>query len=331
MKPTKFLSQSRWKPTRRPTLPLNHKHLLGIQELSATDIRTILDTAESFLGISKREVKKVPILRGRTIINLFYEPSTRTRSSFELAAKRLSADITNFSKQGSAISKGETLRDTVLNLEAMNTDAIIIRHASSGAPHFVSTFCSSHIINAGDGAHEHPTQALLDAFTIRQEKKKLEGLKVAIVGDILHSRVARSNIFLLNKLGAKTVLVGPPTLLPREFAQFGVTIEHRMEHALEGADVVMMLRIQLERQQKNLFPSLREYRNLYSLTPQRYRRAKKNAIIMHPGPINRGVEIAADLADSVRSVILKQVENGIAVRMAVLYLLLGGKESEITD
>lgn len=312
-------------------MPFSHKHLLGIQGMSADDIVNILDTAESFLGISEREVKKVPILRGRTIINLFYEPSTRTRSSFELAAKRLSADITNFSKQGSAVSKGESLKDTVLNLEAMKTDAIIVRHASSGVPHFISTFCSSHVINAGDGAHEHPTQALLDAFTIRQVKKKISGLKVVIVGDILHSRVARSNIFLLNTLGAETVLVGPATLLPKEFAQFGVSVEHKMEAALEGADVIMMLRIQLERQQKSLFPSLREYRNLYSLTPQRYRKAKKSAIIMHPGPINRGVEIAADLADSVRSVILKQVENGIAVRMAVLYLLLGGKESEITD
>lgn len=312
-------------------MPFNHKHLLGIEGLSASEILRILDTAESFLDVSKREVKKVPILRGKTIINLFYEPSTRTRSSFELAAKRLSADISNFNKLGSAVSKGETLKDTVLNLEAMKTDAIVIRHACSGVPHFMSTFCTSHIINAGDGAHEHPTQALLDAFTIRQEKKTLKGLKVVIVGDILHSRVARSNIFLFNQLGVQTVLVGPPSLLPQDFSRLGVTIEHSMEHALWGADVVMMLRIQLERQQKNLFPSLREYRNLYSLTPKRFRQAKKNAIIMHPGPINRGVEISTDLADSVKSVILKQVENGIAVRMAVLYLLLGGKESEITD
>lgn len=312
-------------------MPFNQKHLLGIEGLTASDILTILDTAESLLEISRREVKKVPILRGKSIINLFYEPSTRTRSSFELAAKRLSADITNFTKQGSAISKGETLKDTVLNLEAMKTDAIIVRHSCSGVPYFLSTFCSSHIINAGDGAHEHPTQALLDAFTIRQEKKSLEGLKIAIVGDILHSRVARSNIILFHLLGAETVLVGPPSLLPGEFSQFGASVEYQMEHALEDADVVMMLRIQLERQQKNLFPSLREYRNLYSLTPKRFRRAKKNAIIMHPGPINRGVEISTDLADSIKSVILRQVENGVAVRMAVLYLLLGGKESEITD
>jgi len=312
-------------------LPFKHKHLIRIKDLSASDIFTILESAESFLEISTREVKKVPILRGKTIINLFFEASTRTRSSFELAAKRLSADISNFTKQSSAVVKGETLKDTVLNLEAMKTDAIIVRHAAAGVPYFISTFCSSHIINAGDGAHEHPTQALLDAFTIRQAKKSFTGLKVVLVGDILHSRVARSNIFLLNTLGAHVVCVGPPSILPIEFKQFGVEVEYNLDRALEGADVVMMLRIQLERQQKNLFPSIREYRNLFSLTPRRFRQAKRNAIIMHPGPINRGVEISADLADSVKSVILRQVENGIAVRMAVLYLLLGGKESEITD
>jgi len=312
-------------------LPFKHEHLIRIKDLSASDILTILDTAESLLEISTREVKKVPILRGKTIINLFFEASTRTRSSFELAAKRLSADITNFTKQSSAVVKGETLKDTILNLEAMKTDAIIVRHASAGVPYFISTFCTSHIINAGDGAHEHPTQALLDAFTIRQEKKSFKDLKVVIVGDILHSRVARSNIFLLNTLGVHVVCVGPPPILPIEFKQFGVEVEYNLDRALEGADVVMMLRIQLERQQKNLFPSIREYRNLFSLTPKRFRRARRNAIIMHPGPINRGVEISADLADSVKSVILKQVENGIAVRMAVLYLLLGGKEREITD
>ncbi|MGD2295883.1 MAG: aspartate carbamoyltransferase catalytic subunit [Candidatus Aminicenantes bacterium] len=312
-------------------MPFDHKHLISIKDLSASDILTILDTAESFLEVSTREVKKVPIFRGKTIVNLFYEPSTRTRSSFELAAKRLSADITNFSKQGSAVIKGETLKDTVLNLEAMKTDAIIIRHAAAGVPYFLTTFCTSHVINAGDGANEHPTQALLDAFTIRQVKKSIEGLKVVIVGDILHSRVARSNVFLLNKLGARLVVSGPPPLLPREFERFGVQIDYDLDHALEEADIIMMLRIQLERQQKNFFPSLREYRNEFSLTPRRFRRARRNAIIMHPGPINRGVEISADLADSVKSVILKQVENGIAVRMAVLYLLLGGKEREITD
>lgn len=291
----------------------------------------MLDTAESFYEISTREVKKVPTLRGKTIINFFLEPSTRTRSSFELAAKRLSADILNFNQQTSSVIKGESFKDTILNLEAMNPDAIIIRHSSSGAPRFATTFCCSHIINAGDGAHEHPTQALLDAFTIKQEKKNIEGLKVIIVGDILHSRVARSNIFLLQKMGAKIILVGPPSLLPVEFKKFGAEIDFNFERAIAGADVIMMLRIQLERQGGNFFPSIREYRNLYSLTAERFCLAKKNAIIMHPGPISRGVEISADMADSVKSVILKQVENGIAIRMAVLYLLLGGKESESTD
>ncbi len=312
-------------------MAFKHKHILGIQELSLSEIKTVLDTAESFYEISTREVKKVPTLRGKTIINLFFEPSTRTRSSFELAAKRLSADIVNFNQQASSVIKGESFRDTILNLEAMNPDAIIIRHSSSGAPRFATTFCRSHIINAGDGAHEHPTQALLDAFTIKQEKKNIEGLKVLIVGDILHSRVARSNIFLLRKMGAKVLLVGPPSFLPVEFKKFGVEIDFNLERAIVGADVIMMLRIQLERQGRNFFPSIREYRNLYSLTAERFSRAKKNAIIMHPGPINRGVEISADMADSAESVILKQVENGIAIRMAVLYLLLGGKKGESTD
>ncbi len=312
-------------------MAFKHKHLLGIQTLTPSDIISVLDTAESFYEISTREVKKVPTLRGKTIINLFFEPSTRTRSSFELAAKRLSADIVNFSQQASSTVKGESLKDTILNLEAMNPDAIIIRHSCSGVPYFTSTFCKSHIINAGDGFHEHPTQALLDAFTIRQEKKNFKDLKVTIVGDILHSRVARSNIFLLRKLGAKVVLIGPPPLVPLELKNFGADIDYNLDRALEGADVIMMLRIQLERQQKNYFPSIREYRNLYSLTKARFRRAKKKAIIMHPGPINRGVEISADMADSAESVILKQVENGIAVRMAVLYLLLGGKEREALD
>ena len=308
-----------------------HKHLLGIQHLTAAEIKTVLDTAESFYEISTREVKKVPTLRGKTIINLFFEPSTRTRSSFELAAKRLSADIVNFNLKASSAAKGETFKDTILNLEAMNPDAIIIRHSCSGATHYASTFSQSNIINAGDGSHEHPTQALLDAFTMRQEKKDFQNLKVVIVGDILHSRVARSNIFLLRKLGARITLVGPPPLLPEEFKKFGVDIDFNLDHAVEGADVIMMLRIQLERQAKNFFPSIREYRNLYSLSAHRFRRAKKNAIIMHPGPINRGVELTAEMADCAKSVILKQVENGIAVRMAVLYLLLGGKEREATD
>jgi aspartate carbamoyltransferase catalytic subunit len=312
-------------------LAFKQKHLLGIQDLSPDEILTVLDTAESFIEISTREVKKVPTLRGKTIISLFFEPSTRTRSSFELAAKRLSADIVNFNKQASSVTKGESFKDTILNLEAMNPDALIIRHSSSGTPHFATTFCRSHIINAGDGAHEHPTQALLDAFTMRQMKKNFQDLKVVIVGDILHSRVARSNIFLLRKMGARIFLVGPPSLLPLEFRQFGAEVDFDFDRAIQGADVVMMLRIQLERQEKNYFPSIREYRNLYGLTEKRFKLAKKNAIIMHPGPINRGVEISADLADSAKSVILKQVENGIAIRMAVLYLLLGGKESEATD
>jgi len=312
-------------------LAFTHKHLLGIQNLTVSEITTVLDTAESFYEISTREVKKVPTLRGKTIINLFFEPSTRTRSSFELAAKRLSADIVNFNLNASSAAKGETFKDTILNLEAMNPDAIIIRHSCSGASHYASTFSQSNIINAGDGSHEHPTQALLDAFTMRQEKKDFQNLKVVIVGDILHSRVARSNIFLLRKMGARITLVGPPSLLPEEFKKFGVEIDFNLDQAVKGADVIMMLRIQMERQTKNFFPSVREYRNLYSLSAQRFGRAKKNAIIMHPGPINRGVELTADMADCAKSVILKQVENGIAVRMAVLYLLLGGKDREAID
>jgi aspartate carbamoyltransferase catalytic subunit len=308
-----------------------HKHLLGIQNLSVSDITAILDTAESLAEISTREIKKVPTLRGKTMINLFFEPSTRTRGSFELAAKRLSADIVHFSHQTSSVVKGETLKDTILNLEAMNPDALIIRHPCSGAAHYVSTFCRSHVINAGDGSHEHPTQALLGAFTIRQYKTSFKNLKIVIVGDILHSRVARSNIFLLPKLGAKITLVGPPSLVPSEFKNFGIGISHDFDKALPGADVIMMLRIQKERMAANLFPSIREYRALYCLDERRYRLANQDAIIMHPGPINRGVEISSEMADSIKSVILKQVKNGIAIWMAVLYLLLGGKEREPVD
>ncbi len=309
-------------------MAFKHKHLLGIQTLSPSDITTVLDTAESFYEISTRKIKKVPILRGKTIINLFFEPSTRTLSSFELAAKRLSADIISINKQSSSVIKGESLKDTIKNLEAMNPDSLIIRHSAAGVPYFATTFCQPHIINAGDGAHEHPTQALLDALTIRQKKRSFKDLKVLIVGDILHSRVARSNIFLLKKMGARIVLVGPPSLLPAEFKKFGAEIDYNFDSAIKKADVIMMLRIQRERQEKNYFPSIREYRNLYGLTEKKFRRAKKNAIIMHPGPINRGVEISAEMADSAKSVILKQVKNGIAIRMAVLYLLLGGKERE---
>ncbi len=312
-------------------MEFHHKHLLGIESLTPDDIQTILDTAEIMAEISAREVKKVPTLRGKTVVNLFFEASTRTRSSFELAAKRLSADIINFSQATSAVVKGESLRDTVLNLEAMNPDALVIRHSASGSAHYLTTFCKSHVVNAGDGSHEHPTQALLDAFTIRQVKKSFAGLRVVIAGDILHSRVARSNIFCLQKLGAQVVLTGPPTLLPPEFKSLGPEIIYDFDTALAGADVVMMLRIQLERMQKNFFPSLREYRNLYCLTEKRFKLAKKTAIIMHPGPMNRGVEISAEVADSAKSVILKQVENGVSVRMAVLYLLLGGKDREVAD
>ncbi len=327
----KSSSQNRLGSNRRENLAFNHKHLLGIQNLSPSEITTVLDTAESFFEVSTREVKKVPTLRGKTVINLFFEHSTRTRSSFELAAKRLSADIINFNLKASSAAKGESFKDTVLNLEAMNPDAIIIRHSCSGATRYAATFSKSKIINAGDGSHEHPTQALLDAFTIREKKKSFKDLKVIIVGDILHSRVARSNIFLLRKMGARVILVGPPPLLPEELSKFGVEIDFNLDRAVEGADVIMMLRIQLERQAKNFFPSIREYRNLYSLTAQRFQKAKKDAIIMHPGPINRGVEISADMADCAKSVILKQVENGVAIRMAVLYLLLGGKEREAMD
>ena len=288
----------------------------------------ILDTADSFAEISQREIKKVPTLRGQTVINLFFEPSTRTRTSFELAEKRLSADSLNFSAGTSSVAKGETLLDTARNLEAMNPDFIVMRHGMPGAPHFLSRVCRSSIINAGDGAHEHPTQALLDAYTIRQRKKRIEGLKVVIVGDILHSRVVRSNVFLLRKLGAHVTLVGPSTLMPLGVAEMGVSVSHRMDEAVEGADVIMMLRIQMERQGKGYFPTVREYFSLFGLTEERVRRAGPDVIIMHPGPINRGVEIASSVADGPYSVILEQVTNGIAVRMAVLYLLAGGGPRE---
>ncbi len=312
-------------------MPFDKKHLITIQSLQPEHITHILDTAESLAEISYREIKKVPVLRGKNIVNLFFEPSTRTRASFEMAAKRLSADISNITQSVSSTAKGESLKDTVLNLEAMQTDALIIRHSAAGTPFFLTTFCRSHVINAGDGAHAHPTQALLDALTIRQLKGDFNGLKIVIAGDILHSRVARSNLFLLKKMGASVVLTGPPPLVPAYFTQMGAAIEYNFDAAVAGADVIMMLRIQLERQKQRFFPSLREYGRLFSLTSERFQKADKNAVIMHPGPLNRGVEIAADLADSDKSVILKQVENGVAVRMAVLYLLLGGKEGEIID
>ena len=307
---------------------LTHKHLLGIRELSAEEITHFLDTAESFREISTREIKKVPALRGRTVINLFFEPSTRTRTSFEIAGKRLSADVINVSSSSSSVAKGETLLDTARNLEAMAPDLIVIRHPSAGAPHQLARICRASIVNAGDGAHEHPTQALLDALTIRQHKGRLEGLKVAILGDILHSRVARSNAHLLTKLGARVALAGPGTLAPPEFASLvdegTLAIAQRVEEAIDGADVVMVLRIQRERQESAFFPSLREYAVHFGLNLKRLSAAAPDAIVMHPGPMNRGIEIASDVADGARSLILDQVANGLAVRMAVLYLLAGG-------
>lgn len=303
------------------------KHLLGIRELDAAEITHILDTAESFRDISRREIKKVPALRGRTVINLFFEPSTRTRTSFEIAAKRLSADAINISASTSSVTKGETLFDTARNLEAMAPDCIVIRHSAAGAPHQLARICSASIVNAGDGAHEHPTQALLDALTIREHKGRIVGLKVAIIGDILHSRVARSNAYLLTKLGAHVSLAGPGTLAPEEFNELveqGLRVEPRIEQAIEGADVVMILRIQRERQTAAFFPSMREYAVHYGLNLARLGRAAPDAIVMHPGPMNRGIEIASDVADGAASLILDQVSNGLAVRMAVLFLLAGG-------
>jgi len=288
----------------------------------------ILDTAESFAEVSEREIKKVPTLRGKTVVNFFVEPSTRTRSSFELAEKRLSADALNFSTSTSSLVKGETLLDTARNLEAMQPDFIVMRHSEPGAPHFLAAHCRASIVNAGDGAHEHPTQALLDAFTIRRHKGRLEGIHVAIIGDVLHSRVARSNVYLLKKLGADVTLCGPPTLLPRGAGAFGCRVTHRMDEAVEGVDVIMMLRIQLERMQTGFFPTVREYAALYGLDRTRLKRANADVIVMHPGPINRGIEIMGDVADGASSVILEQVTNGVAVRMAVLYLLAGGSDRE---
>jgi len=307
--------------------PFRRRDLLGIRNLSAAEITGILDTAENFSEISNREVKKVPTLRGKTVINLFFESSTRTRTSFELAAKRLSADTVNISVGESSLSKGETLLDTALNLDAMAPDCIVVRHSSAGVPHQLAKVSKAAIVNAGDGANEHPTQALLDAMTIREHKKKIDGLEVAIVGDIVHSRVARSNIHLLTKLGAKVRVAGPGTLVPTDFRYL---VEENLEvcphvtDAISGADVVMILRIQRERQDSAYFPTLREYSIHYGLTNERLSQAKKDAIVLHPGPMNRGIEIASDVADSSRSLILDQVKYGVAVRMAVLYLATGG-------
>ena len=314
-----------------PLSALTHRHLLGIQGLGAEEITLILDTARAFAEVSTRAIKKVPTLRGKTVVNFFMEPSTRTRSSFEIAEKRLSADTLNFSPAASSVVKGESLLDTARNLEAMAPDMIVIRHKASGAPHFLARHCRSNIINAGDGAHEHPTQGLLDAFTIRERKGRLAGLRVAIIGDLTHSRVLRSNLFLLKTMGADVIVCGPPTLIPAELARVGATVTFRIAEAVEGADVIMMLRIQRERQQGGAFPSAREYYNLFGLTAERVGRARQDVIIMHPGPMNRGVEIDSAVADGPYSVILEQVTNGVAVRMAVLYLLAGGTLGELAD
>jgi aspartate carbamoyltransferase catalytic subunit len=303
----------------------NRKHLLDIQSVTAEEIVTVLDTARAFKAVGERAIKKVPALRGKTVVNLFVEPSTRTRISFELAAQRLTADVVNFSAEASSFKKGETLKDTARNLEALNADIIVIRHSASGAPHFLSRFLRSSVINAGDGAHEHPTQALLDAFTIRERKGKVEGLNVTILGDILYSRVARSNIWLLTKLGARVTLCGPATLVPRVFERMGCRVTYNVDEAIADADIIHLLRIQHERQRKTMFPSIGEYTSLFGLTQARLERTKPEALIMHPGPINRGVEIDSQIADSGRSLILDQVTNGLAVRMAVLFLINGGQ------
>jgi len=304
---------------------LSQKHLLGIKDITREDIELIFETADNFKEVINRPIKKVPSLRDVTIANVFFENSTRTRLSFELAQKRLSADVINFSASNSSVKKGETLLDTVNNILAMKVDMIVMRHASVGAPHYLSKHIQANIVNAGDGTHEHPTQALLDAFSIREKLGTVAGKKIAIIGDILHSRVALSNIFALQKLGAKIMVCGPPTLLPKFIGQLGVEVEFDVRKALLWCDVANVLRIQLERQQIKYFPSLREYSLYYGITKKMLDSLKKQIVIMHPGPINRGVELSSDAADSQHSIILDQVENGVAVRMAVLYLLAGSK------
>jgi aspartate carbamoyltransferase catalytic subunit len=308
-------------------MALSSKDLLGIKGMTAVEIRLILDTAATFKDVSERDIKKVPTLRGKTVINLFYEASTRTRTSFELAGKRLSADVINVSTSTSSVVKGETLLDTARNIEAMKCNIIIVRHSCSGAPEYLSTRLKSSVINAGDGFHEHPTQALLDMFTIREKLGRLEGLTVAIVGDIAHSRVARSNIYGLATMGAKVRVCGPPTMIPPGIERMGAKVYYDMDEAVKEADVIMMLRLQLERQAAGLFPGVREYARLYGLNQARVARATKHALVMHPGPMNRGVEISSEVADST-PVILDQVTNGVAVRMAVMFLLSGGSKAE---
>ncbi|MGC4096231.1 MAG: aspartate carbamoyltransferase catalytic subunit [Nitrospira sp.] len=304
-------------------MSLKRKDLLSLAPLAVDEIMLVLDTADSFKEVTGREIKKVPALRGKTVVNLFFEPSTRTRTSFELAAKRLSADVINFSPSSSSVVKGETLLDTARNIEAMQADIIVLRHSSAGAAETLANGVKSSVINAGDGWHEHPTQALLDLYTIRQRGMNFRGLRVAIVGDVSHSRVARSNIFALLKLGAEVRLVGPPTMMPRDVEKLGAKVYYNMDEGLRDVHVIMMLRLQLERQGRAQFPTIREYSRLYGLTSERVRLADPGAIVMHPGPINRGVEIAPDVADSLSSVILDQVANGVAVRMGILYLMSG--------
>ncbi|MFZ3065906.1 MAG: aspartate carbamoyltransferase catalytic subunit [Nitrospirota bacterium] len=306
-------------------MPLNKKDLLEIQELSSDDIKLIIDTADSFKEVTGRDIKKVPTLRGKTVVNLFYEPSTRTRTSFELAAKRLSADVINIAVSTSSVVKGETLLDTARNIEAMRSDIIVIRHSAAGAPYILAKGLKSSVINAGDGCHEHPTQALLDIFTIREKKGRIEGLTVTIVGDITHSRVARSNIYGLTKMGAKVRVIGPATLIPLEVEKLGVKVYYNLNEGIKDADVIIMLRVQLERQGKTYFPDIREYSMQYCLTKERLKFAKEDAIVMHPGPVNWGVEISPELSEDKATVILEQVTNGVAVRMAVMYLLSGEK------
>ncbi len=307
-------------------MPFPHKDLLGIGQLSKDDILTILDATESFKEISTRPIKKVPTLRGRTIVNLFFEPSTRTRTSFEIAGKRLSADVINVTGSTSSVTKGESLLDTAYNLEAMNPDILVVRHSASGVPHMLAQKINCSVINAGDGAHEHPTQALLDLATIREHKENFDGLKVAIVGDITHSRVARSNILAMKTLGMTVTVVGPPTLIPVGMESLGVRVSHNLEEAIADADVIMMLRIQEERHNQTSFPSLREYSILFGLTAEKLKKAKEDVIILHPGPVNRGVEISPDVIESGHCLILNQVNNGVAVRMTLMYLLLGGAD-----
>jgi len=307
---------------------LSSRHLLGLEGVPREDIKLILDTAETFREVLERTIKKVPTLRGITVLNLFYEPSTRTRISFELAEKRLSADTISFSPSTSSVKKGESLRDTVQNIEAMKIDMVVVRHSSSGAPYFLTNCVEANIINAGDGSHEHPTQALLDMFTIRKKYGTLEGLRVVLVGDIKHSRVIRSNIWGLKTMGASVALCGPATLLPYEVEKFECDVYSNIDEALEGADVVNVMRLQLERQQAGLFPTQREYTNLFGINKDRLKRLNKNYTIMHPGPMNRGLEITSEVADGEHSVILDQVTNGQAVRMAVLYLLRGREDEE---